>query len=210
MTETTIAAPTKRSWLKPALIAAVLLVLVLAGLWWWTHRPIKPVLLSEPERKVVQEKLEIIQVPVTVHNEAEPTAHAEPKYEAGVREIVFTERELNGLLHSNTGLGDKVKLELATNAVNARIEADLDPQLPIVGGKRLNARARLRFGDDPAAAQLVLEDLTVWGVSLPNEWLGGLKGRNLLGEALGTKTGGIPGVEKFEVRPGKLSISLKE
>jgi hypothetical protein len=190
-------------------MAAALLVLLLAGLWWWMHRPIKPVFLSEPERKVVQEKLEVIQMPVSVQTEAEAPAPAEPKYEAGAREIVFTERELNGLLHSNTGLGDKVKLELATNAVNARIEADLDPQLPIVGGKRLNARARLRFGDDPAAAQLILEDLTVWGVSLPNEWLGGLKGRNLLGEALGTE-GGLPGVEKFEVRPGKLSIRLKE
>ena len=78
---------------------------------------------------------------------------------------------------------------------------------PIVGGKRLKARARFLVGDIPGKPALVLDDLTVWGISLPNDWLGGLKGQDLLGEALG---GGIGGVEEFKVERGRLVIRLAE
>ena len=33
----------------------------------------------------------------------------------------------------------------------------------------------------------MLDDLTVWGISLPNDWLGGLKGQDLLGQTVGSK-----------------------
>jgi len=57
----------------------------------------------------------------------------------------------------------------------------------------------------------VIDDLTIWGISLPNEWLGGLKGRNLFAELLGPEAGGeLPGVESFVIRPGEISIKLKE
>jgi hypothetical protein len=58
---------------------------------------------------------------------------------------------------------------------------------------------------------LVLEDLTVWGVSLPNDWLAQLKGKDLLGEILGGGKGGqVAGIEEMSVDPGKLRIRLKE
>lgn len=191
--------PRKSSRLVKGLIILGVLALVAGGLWWWHNRPIKPVELSVAEKAVVAEKVEAIQNP-----------DAGPAYEKGSKEIILTERELNGLLNENTTLGKSVKFELARNAVHARVETDLDPDLPIVGGKRLKARARFLVSENPGEAALVLDDLTVWGVSLPNEWLGGLKGRDLLAEVLGGKGGKMAGVEEFKVEPGRLYIRLAE
>lgn len=204
MNENTATKP-KVSVLAWILIVVAVLALLLGGLWWWQNRPIRPVVLSPQEKAVVEQKVEAIQQP------AEPPAEiaAEPAYEKGSKEIILTERELNGLLHQNTKLGDALKFELASNAIHARVEFDLDPELPLLGGKRLKARARFLVGDSPGKPEFVLDDLTLWGISLPNDWLGGLKGQNLLGEALGAE-GGFSGVEQFRVERGKLVICLAE
>jgi hypothetical protein len=192
-------APAKRvSGLAKVLIILAVIALVLGGLWWWHNRPIRPVVLSPQEKAVVEAKVEAIQKP------------AEPVYEKGSKEIILTERELNGLLNEKTNLGKSLSLELASNAVHARVETDLDPDLPIVGGRRLKARARFLVSEAPGQPPLVLDDLTVWGVSLPNEWLGGLKGRDLLGEILHAKNGRIAGVEEFKVVPGRMIIRLAD
>ncbi|MBK1814792.1 hypothetical protein JIN84_04150 [Luteolibacter yonseiensis] len=190
---------------KGAIVLAVLL-LVMGGLWWWINRPIRPVILTAQEKATVEAKVEAIQQP-----QAAATPPAEPKYQKGSREIVLTERELNGLLNENTSLGKTVSFELATDAVHARVETDLDPDLPVIGGRHLKARARFFVKNAPGQSSFVLDDVTIWGVSLPNDWLGGLKGRDLLGEVLGGgKNGKIAGVEEFKVEPGKLTIRLAE
>lgn len=187
------------SCLVKGLIGLLILALVLGGLWWWLNRPIHPVVLTAQEKVAVEAKVEAIQKP------------AEPKYEKGSKEIILTERELNGLLNENTTLGKTVSFELASNAVHARVETDLDPDLPVVGGKHLKARARFLVSEVPGEASFILDDVTVWGVSLPNDWLAGLKGRNLLGEILGSgKNGKIAGVEEFRIETGKLIIRLAE
>jgi len=195
MSETPPPAPRKRPLFPKVLIMLAILIAVIGGLWWWHNRPIRPVELSAEEKAVVQAKVEAIQKP------------AEPTYEKGSKDIILSERELNGLLNQNTTLGDSLRFELVTNAIHARIESDLDPDLPVIGGKRLKARARFLVGDIPGKPALVLDDLTVWGISLPNDWLGGLKGQDLLGQALG---GGIGGVEEFKVESGRLVIRLAE
>ncbi len=193
--------PRRSSCLVKGLIGLVALLLVVGGLWWWSNRPIQPVKLTSEEIATVEAKVEAIQQP------------AEPTYEKGTKEIILTERELNGLLNENTTLGQTVKFELVTNAIHARVETDLDPDLPIVGGKRLKARARFLVSEVPGEASLVLDDLTVWGVSLPNDWLAGMKGRDLLGEVLGggkTVKGRVAGIEEFRIEPGRLIIRLAE
>jgi hypothetical protein len=147
----------------------------------------------------VEAKVEAIQKP------------AEPVYEKGSKEIILTERELNGLLNENTDFGKSISFELVTNAIHARVETDLDPDLPWVGGKRLKARARFLVGGGPGKPGFILDDLTVWGISLPNDWLAGLKGRDLLGEALGGgERGKIAGIEEFRIERGRLILRLAE
>ncbi|GAA5484715.1 hypothetical protein [Haloferula sargassicola] len=188
-------------------LVAVLVVGIAAGAaWWWHNRPIQPVKLSAAEVQVVEEKVDAIQ-----GGEVPKAERVDPTYEKGVREIVLTERELNGLLNQNTTLGDKLKFELVPNAVHARVETDLDPDLPLVGGKRLKARARFLITQDEAGPHFVIDDVTVWGVSLPNDWLAGLKGRDLIGESLGSGNGhGLAGVESMKVDSGAIRIRLRE
>jgi len=195
----------KTSCLARTLVILAVLILVVGGLWWWSNRPIRPVELSTQEKTVVEKKIQAIQHP------AAPVAEVpeERAYEPGSKEIILTERELNGLLHQNTTLGDKLRFELASNAIHARVEFNLDPDLPFLGGRRLKARARFLAGETIANPEFVLDDLTLWGVSLPNDWLGGLKGKNLLGETLGTH-GGISGIEEFKIERGRLIIRLAD
>ncbi len=188
----------RNSCLIKVLIGLLLLALVLGGAWWWYNRPIEPVVLTAAEKSVVEAKVEAIQIPV------------EPTYEKGAKEIILTERELNGLLNENTGLGKTVKFELGTDVILAQMESDLDPTLPVVGGRRLKARARIRVGDQAGKPALIVDDVTVWGISLPNDWLAGLKGRDLLGEVLGGPGGKLPGVKSFKVEPGQVVIELAE
>ena len=186
------------SCLKKAAIASVILLLVLGGFWWWHNRPINPVVLTAQEKSAVEAKVEAIQKP------------AEPKYEKGAKEIILTEREVNGLLNEKTTFGKTISFELATDAIHARIDTDLDKDIPVVGGKHLKARARFLVGTADGHPSLVLDDLTVWGISLPNDWLAGMKGRDLLGEVLGGKDGKISGVEEVKIEPGRLLIRLAE
>lgn len=192
---------TRRSCLFPFLAGVLLLLFLVVGLWFWLNRPIRPVKLSAEEKAAVEAKVEALQ----------PDRPSEPWYERGSKEILLTERELNGLLNEHTTFGDKLKFELATDAVHARLETDLDPDLPLVGGRHLKARARFFVRTEEGVPRLVIDDVTVWGVSLPNDWLGQLKGRDLLGEILGGgRDGRIAGVEGIEVKPAGISIKLKE
>jgi hypothetical protein len=196
--------PRRKSCLVPVLIGVIAVLLVALGLIGWNNRAIRPVQLSAEEKAAVEAKVDALQVEAT----ATP---AEPSYEKGKKEIVLTERELNGLLNQHTSLGGKLKFELGSDAVNARLETDLDPELPLVGGKKLKARARFTVKTAGGVPSLVLDDFTVWGVSLPNDWLAQLKGKDLLGEILGGGKGGqVAGIEAMSVRPGELEIRLKD
>lgn len=186
-------------------------ILLLAGLWWWFSRPIQPVVLSPAEMAVVETKLSALQEAETTRTIPTPSGSPEPAYEAGKKEIVLTEREINGLLNHNTNLGKSLHFQLGTGVLLARFETDLDPDLPLLGGRRFKAKARFLITESSGRPSFVIDDLTIWGISLPNAWLGQIKGRNLLEELLGARQeDSLPGVQSFAIEPGKIIIRLKE
>jgi len=215
MSEISQPSPRRSSPWVPFLVILIILVALIGGLWWWFTRPIQPVVLTPQELATVEQKVAVIQsadpaVPLTT---PVPTAAgpSEPVYERGKKEIVLTEREINGLLNANTDLGQSLSFQLGTDVVLARIETDLDPDLPFIGGRKFKARAKFIVSEGSGQPSFVIDDLTIWGISLPNEWLGGLKGRNLFAEILGSETNGkLPGIESFSIRPGEIFIKLKE
>lgn len=174
-----------------------LIAILIIGAIWWMNRPIKPVILAAEEQQLLDTKVESMQ---------------ERTYEKGDKVIQLTEREINALFHHNTGLGDKLRFELANDAVHARVSTDFDPDLPFVGGKKLKARARFIITDENNAPSIILDDLTVWGVSIPNAWLAEMKGQNLLSN-LGidpSKSQLGKGIESIKVSNGSLTIELAE
>lgn len=75
------------------------------------------------------------------------------------------------------------------------------------------ARGRFRVAIEPGGKPLaVLEDLTIFGLSLPKAWLGGIKGENLLGEAIGENSRGpfLRGIRSLRIEPGTLVLELEE
>jgi len=58
----------------------------------------------------------------------------------------------------------------------------------------------------------ILEDVTIFGLSLPKAWLGGLNGENLLGKAAGERNGApiLRGVKSLHVEPGALVLEVED
>src|ERR1035438_10868064 len=58
----------------------------------------------------------------------------------------------------------------------------------------------------------ILDDVTVFGLSLPKAWLGGLKGENLIGQAMGERNGSplFRGIKSLRVEPGALVLEVED
>jgi len=204
----------RRPWLLYILGGTITLLLAIiatfAILLWWSQRPIKPVVLSEAEKTALDHKLQFIGSPP---HEAVPEQEPDRIYLPGTNVVQLTEREINGLLNDNTDLGQKVRLEFGRDAVNAYIAAPIPEDVPIVGGKMFRARGRFRLSlSNDAAPVAMLEDVTVYGVSLPKAWLGGLKGENLLSDVMGERDGKplIKGIKSVRLQPGVLLLELEQ
>jgi len=215
--------PKLRPWLLfgcGGLLALALIIVATVGITlWWIQRPIKPVILTAAEKASVDKKLQRLGGPASDRPEGKPPRDSvpeltpEPIYVPGSRELRLTERELNGLLNLNTELGQTVRLELVRDAINAFLAVPIPQDFPIGGGKMFRARGRLllSLGQDKKPFA-VLEDVTVFGLSLPKAWLGGMKGENLIGDAFGKGEGSpaLRGIKSLHVVPGSLVLEVEE
>ncbi len=214
--------PKRRRWLLfgcgGLLALLVIMVATVALTIWWIQRPIKPVVLSAAEKKVVAEKIDRLggatNRPVgALRSEAMPKPAEERAYTPGSRELRLTERELNGLLNQNTELGKTLRLELGRDAINAYLAVPIPQDFPIGGGKMFRARGRFRvsLGKDEKP-YAILEDVTVFGLSLPKDWLGGVKGENLISDAVGERNGSpiLRGIKSLHIVPGALVLEVEE
>jgi hypothetical protein len=208
--------PKKRRWflLGCGGLLAVLLIIVatVAITFWWMQRPIKPVVLSPKEKQVIDAKLQKMSggAPQNLSQTSSGSVISN-RYTPGGKELRITERELNGLLNENTELGKSVRLELDSDAINAYLAVRIPQDFPVGAGKMFRARGRFRLsmtkGKEPVA---MLEDVTVIGLSLPQEWLGGVKGKNFLADAL-SKTNSAPtwnGIKSLRVVPGAIVLEV--
>jgi hypothetical protein len=149
----------------------------------------------------------------TLSRDAAPPPVIEHAYVPGSKELRLTERELNGLLNANTELGNTIRLELGQDAINAYLAVPIPQDFPVGGGRIFRARGRFRLslskGEAPFA---VLEDVTVFGLSLPKAWLGGLKGENLIADAVGKRNGSpvFQGIKSLKVVPGALVLQVED
>lgn len=218
---------------------ALLVVATVAITIWWIQRPIKPVVLTPKEKAVVDQKLQRLEGPSPGTAAGQPGRQPGPNvnpppqnggtiispgsgpeiddknlriYVPGSKVLKLTEREINGLLNANTDLGKSVRLEFAQDAINAYLAVRIPDDFPIGGGKMFRARGRFRVsignGGEPYA---ILDDVTVFGLSLPKAWLGGIKGENLLGQAMGdNKRWQIKGIKSLRVEPGALVLEVED
>lgn len=174
----------------------------------------KPVELAAREEHVLETKLRAIGIDSPKHDTEAPPLRPEPYSEAGaIREIAFTQRELNAMLAKNTDLARKLAIHLDDDLVSAKLLIPLDEDFPILGGKilRIHTGAELAFREGrPVVA---LKGVSVMGVPIPNAWLGNMKNVDLVqefGDAEGFWKAFADGVEHIHVEQGHMIVRLKE
>ena len=142
------------------------------------------------------------------------TLEPEPYSEKSARrEVTFTERELNALLATNTDLARKLAIDLSENQASAKLLVPLDPDMPYFGGKVLKVKAGLELRNAEGRPVVALRGIGLWGVPVPNAWLGGIKNIDLVKEFGGQ--GGFwqafaAGVEDIRVEEGRLTVRLRK
>ncbi|TLD68234.1 hypothetical protein FEM03_23795 [Phragmitibacter flavus] len=172
--------------------------------WWYQYNlntpSFKPVQLSLAEQKEVAEKI------AALENEPEPSDPA--------KTIILNEREINGYLEQQ-GFGETVKVNINKSGLGATILAPVDESVPLFGGRtlRLKVAFNTQLNEDKRFA-LSLADVSVSGISLPNAWLGNIKGLNLLdGESNGEIAGlraFAAGVKSLNMRNGEMRLVLND
>ena len=172
-------------------------------------KPFKPVALDAQETSVLEQKLQQIGLP-TSSDDLTP----EPYTEVGAsREISLSEKELNALLAKNTDMAETAVIDLADNLASAKILLPLDPEFPFIGGKTLKVNAGMELAYANNHPSIKLKGVSVWGVPVPNAWLGNLKNVDLVNEFGGNAgfwQSFAAGVEDIHIKEGHLLIKLKE
>jgi len=214
----------------------LLTILVTVGITYWIlstyifAREFKTVALDTKEEQVLDEKLRVLGIDPGTSLSGKPAkASAKPvsdefdaqgnlkpmRYsEKGTKhEVFFSQRELNALLANNTDLAKKVAIDLSDDLVSARMLMPMDPDFPLLGGKTLRASAGVEMAYHDGKPIVVLKGVSIWGVPIPNAWLGNLKNIDLVGH-YGTDQGFwksfAAGVQDIRVEEGVLKIKLKE
>jgi hypothetical protein len=180
----------------------------------------KPVTLNPQEEQVLEQKLQRLDFSQRQTPRGSRPASSQPpltpeRYseEGASREISLSERELNALLANNTDLAQRLAIDLSDNLASAKLLVPLDPEFPILGGKTLKLSAGMEMRYTSGKPVIILKGVSVWGVPLPNAWLGNLKNIDLVqefGSDRGFWQAFADGVEEIEVKEGKLRIRLKE
>jgi len=206
------------------LVALLLVILATVAITlWWIQRPIKPVVLSAQEKALIDEKLrnfdrgnssQVAPASSSAPNSGPaPAPDRQRPYTPGSKALKITEHEINGLLNANTDLGKFLRLEFARDAIQAYVAVPIPQDFPIGGGRMFRARGRFLLSlEREGIPNATLEDVTVFGLSLPKAWLGGIKGQNLLGQAVGQRNGSpiLKGIKSLHVESGALVLQVED
>lgn len=202
----------RSTWKKKLLIAGSIVlgtcaIAAASATFWYQYNlhasNFRPVQLTAAEQQMLKDKLSVL--------EGQAAPATDPS-----KTIVLNEREINGYLEAQ-GLGETVKVNITHGNVGATILAPVDQEVPLLGGHTV--RLKIAFNtklDEKHRFALSLADVSVGGISLPNAWLGGVKGLNLLaGDPQSTNgpsllEGFAAGIKDFQLKNGELRLVLND
>ena len=212
-------APSGNGCLKALGVMIAILFLLVGGLWWYVHRqfnakPIEPTVLAKPEQVELERKIELVE-------HAAPAEGAEPNpvrlpadtAVAGNREIVLTEREINGMLNHNADVGKHMKIFLEKDRIRADVNFESPKDAPFIGGKTIRLAAALDVKIDGENVLISLTSLKVGGIPVPNAWIHDMRDKNMAEQLFGGPEGVkrfARGIESFRIESGVMAIKLRE
>jgi hypothetical protein len=204
------AAPRARSTKKVVLITlAVVLgcagIAAATGAAWVKHTfypsAMTPVSLTAKEKEAFDSKLQVLNNPAAI-----------PPEEAN-RTLVLNEREVNAYL-AQQQLGETVQVKFGEGNVSAAIILTAPEDFPIVPNQKI--RMRFTFGTSLSPEHklsLQLDDISLGGISLPNSWIGDMKGVDLVAENVESDPAlqkFLAGIQSLEVHNGTLRLVLNK
>lgn len=160
-----------------------------------------PVSLTATEKAEFDSKLQALNNPAAV-----------PPEEAN-RTLVINEREVNAYL-AEQQLGESVQVKFGEGQVSAAVIFTAPEDFPVVPNQKI--RLRFTFGTSLSAEHklsLKLDDLSLGGISLPNSWIGDIKGVDLVAENVESDPAlqkFIAGIQSLEVHNGSLRLVLNK
>lgn len=199
-----------------AIIASVLITSIVIYTFLFPGE-FKPVKLNEKEQLQLEQKLNRLDTstaPSTRTSQSGKPLEPEKYTEEGAsREVEFSEKELNSLIASNTDMAQRLAIDLSDNLASAKLLIPVDPEAPFLGGKTIKVNAGMELAYANGKPIIILKGVSLWGVPIPNAWLGNVKNVDLVqefGNDEGFWKAFADGVELIEVQEGKLKVKLKE
>ena len=206
----------RNAWRTLAII--FITVALVLGLGYWVTAAylfptsFNPVELSQKQQQKLDQKLKRLSTgrASSTQQPLEPEAYSEKRAD---REIYFSEKELNALVHRNTNLADKLAIDLSKDLASAKLLVDVHPDFPVLGGKTIKVTGGMELQLVAGRLNARLKGISVWGIPLPNAWLGNMKEVDLIQEF--GQSGGFwqavnEGVEEVSITEGRLRIKLRE
>ncbi len=186
------------------IVTAVLtaLITLLIARFWLFQPTVEPVALDSREQVELEKKLAVLQ-----DRRAPSREYPED------RVIYLTERELNSIVARDPQLAGKMAFHLFEDRIKATLLVDAPEDMPVLAGRTVEVTAGLSVGYAQDRPVIIIEDVSLMGVSLPEAWLGGLKGQNLVRmNGPGSRFWEIfgEGIEDLRVEKGRLRIELAE
>lgn len=177
----------------------------------------EPVTLNQREQAVLDTKLKSLNLELRAKpaTEKDGTGALKPERyseEGASREVSFSEREVNALIAANTDLASKVAIDLSPNLISAKVLVPMDPDMPLLGGKTLKITAGLELSYKSGKPVIALKGVSLWGLPIPNAWLGNLKNVDLVHEYgdEGFWKAFAAGVDNISIGEGRMTVKLKE
>ncbi len=197
------------------LIVLATILLTALGTSWWIHRTINaraltPVTLNPREQAELDNKLEVvgqareIRLRVAEEPEARPR-EIDPDFVR--RPITLTDREINALIAEHTDLGDRVRVSLHPDEVIAQANIPIERGVPFLGGRTIRTKVSLHVEARGGNLVLAIRNVSVGGFPLPNAWMGGLIGKNLIQTEFfddPVMKAFVEGIEEFRIDSGSL------
>lgn len=199
------------------LLTVILSVVITFSLVVFVFTPdeFEPVTLDKKEEQVLDRKLNRLGSAIKPEQKNDQQRLTpEPYSEEGANRVVtLNERELNALLVNNTEKAQRLAIDLSDDLASLKVLVPLDPEFPLLGGRTLKITAGMEMRLAEGRPAMILKGVSLWGVPLPNAWLGNMKNIDLVeefGDEKGFWKAFADGVEEIAVREGKLRIKLKE
>jgi hypothetical protein len=186
-----------------AVILGLAGVAAAAGGLWIKHTfypsAITPVSLTATEQQAFEGKLQALNDPASADEAS--------------RTLVINEREVNAYL-AKQELGESVQVKFGEGSVSAAIILTAPEDFPVFPNQKI--RLRFTFGTSLSAEHklsLKLDDLSLGGISLPNSWIGDIKGVDLVAENVESDPAlqkFLAGIQSMEIHNGTLRLVLNK